>query len=167
MASSIWRRREPPSDRNGMSNSPCNLDLFERNLLDLPIGPAYSIYRTAMEMSRDGGERPSGFRNAVVPLRPARAPMRLWQRLRERLQRSARRPTPDHVEFDDEIRAHLELSAREQMLDGADAETARRRALESFGDLETVRQSMQRVWSRPWSAPITTLWQRIRRHDRI
>src|SRR5215208_3554812 len=44
-------------------------------------------------------------------------------------------------EVDDELAFHLEMRTRRLMADGLDAESARRVALQQFGDMESVRQS--------------------------
>ncbi len=53
---------------------------------------------------------------------------------------------PDDRELDDEIRAHLAISARERMDDGQDPEAARLAALREFGYVPAVHESMRRVW---------------------
>jgi predicted permease len=55
----------------------------------------------------------------------------------------------DEDDFQDEIRAHLALAAREKIADGADPETARYSALKEFGNVTLTREATRRVWT-PW-----------------
>jgi putative ABC transport system permease protein len=57
---------------------------------------------------------------------------------------------PDQREIDDEIRAHLALSIKERVEQGENPAAARRAALEEFGYVGAVRDSMRRVWYSRW-----------------
>ncbi len=69
---------------------------------------------------------------------------------------------PDERELDDEIRGHLALNVKERIERGQDPESARRAALQEFGYVPAVRESMRRVWySRAFDA-VTALGRDIR-----
>ena len=53
---------------------------------------------------------------------------------------------PNQHDFDDEIRGHLALSAKERMERGENPEAARSAALKEFGNLTLTRDSMRAVW---------------------
>src|SRR4051812_27104926 len=57
---------------------------------------------------------------------------------------------PDDRELDDEIRAHLAISARERVEAGEDPEAARLAALRELGYVPAVRESMRRIWYSRW-----------------
>ena len=57
---------------------------------------------------------------------------------------------PDERELDEEIRGHLALAIQERVERGKDPEAARRAALEEFGYLPHVRESMRAVWYSRW-----------------
>ena len=54
---------------------------------------------------------------------------------------------PDDRDLEDEIRSALELSIRERIERGEDPQSARQAALEEFGSIAAVRDSME-SWSR-------------------
>jgi predicted permease len=55
----------------------------------------------------------------------------------------------DEQDFQDEIRAHLAIAAREKMSDGADPKTAHYSALKEFGNVTLTTEATRRVWT-PW-----------------
>ena len=70
--------------------------------------------------------------------------------------------TPDDRDLEEEIRSHLELSIRERIERGEDPRSARQAALEEFGSIAAVRDSMHRVWySRGFDAALL-LFQEMR-----
>jgi len=69
---------------------------------------------------------------------------------------------PDDRELDDELRGHLALSIQHHLDRGADAATARRRALEELGYVGDVRASMRRVWYSRWFDAMSALVRDVR-----
>jgi predicted permease len=69
---------------------------------------------------------------------------------------------PDDRDLEDEIRSHLELSIRERIERGEDPQSARQAALEEFGSMAAVRDSMHRVWYSRWSDAMLLLFQEMR-----
>ena len=69
---------------------------------------------------------------------------------------------PDDHEFDEEIRCHLAISARERIEDGEDPDTARLAALRELGYIPAIRESMRRVWYSRWYDMAAALVQDIR-----
>jgi predicted permease len=57
---------------------------------------------------------------------------------------------PDDHELDEEIRAHLAISARERVESGDDPEAARLAALRELGYVPAIRESMRQVWYSRW-----------------
>jgi len=55
----------------------------------------------------------------------------------------------DNEDFQDEIRAHLAMAARDRMADGADEPSARLASLKDFGNLTLTTEAARRVWT-PW-----------------
>src|SRR5512134_3733615 len=70
--------------------------------------------------------------------------------------------TPDDRDLEDEIRSHLELSIRERIERGEDPRSARQAALEEFGSIAAVRDSLHRVWYGRWSDAMLLLFQELR-----
>ena len=60
-----------------------------------------------------------------------------------------RRLDLDEREFDEEVRAHLDMAQRERIAEGADPETARYAALKEFGNVTLTTEAARRVWT-PW-----------------
>jgi predicted permease len=56
----------------------------------------------------------------------------------------------DDKDFQDEIRAHLEMAERERMADGADPKSARQAALKDFGNVTLTREAAHSVWTPRW-----------------
>jgi predicted permease len=56
----------------------------------------------------------------------------------------------DEEDFEDEIRAHLEIAADERMAEGADPETARYASLKEFGNVPLTTEAARRVWTPRW-----------------
>ena len=69
---------------------------------------------------------------------------------------------PDDRDLEDEIRSALELSIRERIERGEDPQSARQAALEEFGSMAAVRDSMHRVWYSRWSDAMLLLFQELR-----
>ena len=69
---------------------------------------------------------------------------------------------PDDRDLEDEIRSALELSIRERIERGEDPQSARQAALEEFGSIAAVRDSMHRVWYSRWSDAMLLLFQEMR-----
>ena len=69
---------------------------------------------------------------------------------------------PDDRDLEDEIRSALELSIRERIERGEDTQSARQAALEEFGSMAAVRDSMHRVWYSRWSDAMMLLFQEMR-----
>ena len=69
---------------------------------------------------------------------------------------------PDDRDFDEEIRCHLAISARERIEDGEDPDTARLAALRELGYIPAIRESMRRVWYGRWFDAAVALWQDVR-----
>ena len=69
---------------------------------------------------------------------------------------------PDDRDLEDEIRSHLDLNIRERIERGEDPRSARRAALEEFGSILAVRDSMHRVWYSRWSDAVLSLFQEMR-----
>ncbi|HWF84515.1 MAG TPA: ABC transporter permease [Vicinamibacterales bacterium] len=55
----------------------------------------------------------------------------------------------DDDDFEEEIRAHLAISADERMADGADRQTARQASLKEFGNVTLTTEAARGVWT-PW-----------------
>ena len=60
-----------------------------------------------------------------------------------------RRRRLDDDDFNEEIRAHLAIAARERMADGADERSARLASLKEFGNVALTAEAARRVWT-PW-----------------
>ena len=60
-----------------------------------------------------------------------------------------RRRRLDEEDFQDEIRAHLAIAAREKMSDGTDPRSAHYSALKEFGNVTLTTEATRRVWT-PW-----------------
>ena len=69
---------------------------------------------------------------------------------------------PDDQDLDEEIRAHLALAIQERIERGEDPRSARLAALEEFGCIPAVRDSMHRVWYSRWSDAASSLFQEMR-----
>ena len=69
---------------------------------------------------------------------------------------------PDDRDLEDEIRSALELSIRERIERGENPQSARQAALEEFGSMAAVRDSMHRVWYSRWSDAMLLLFQEMR-----
>jgi predicted permease len=69
---------------------------------------------------------------------------------------------PDDRDLEDEIRSALELSIQERIERGEDPQSARRAALEEFGSISAVRDSMHRVWYSRWSDAMLSFLQELR-----
>ena len=69
---------------------------------------------------------------------------------------------PDDRDLEDEIRSALELSIRERIERGEDPQCARRAALEEFGSIAAVRDSLHRVWYGRWTDAMLLLFQEMR-----
>ncbi len=69
---------------------------------------------------------------------------------------------PDERDLDEEIRGHLALSIKERIDRGEDPKAARLAALEEFGYIPAVRDSMRRVWYGPWFDAVAALLQDMR-----
>jgi predicted permease len=69
---------------------------------------------------------------------------------------------PDDRDLEDEIRSALELSIQERIERGEDPQSARRAALDEFGSLQAVRDSMHRVWYSRWFDAMLSLFQEMR-----
>jgi predicted permease len=57
---------------------------------------------------------------------------------------------PDDRDIDEEIRSHIALSVQERIDRGDDPDVARRAALQEFGYVPAIRDSMHRVWFSRW-----------------
>src|SRR5215470_19181181 len=57
---------------------------------------------------------------------------------------------PDERDLEEEIRGHLALVIKERVDRGEDPAAARRAALQEFGYIPAVRDSMRRVWYGRW-----------------
>ena len=55
----------------------------------------------------------------------------------------------DDDDFQDEIRAHLQIAADEKIADGADEKNARFASLKEFGNVTLATEAARRVWM-PW-----------------
>jgi predicted permease len=69
---------------------------------------------------------------------------------------------PDEREFDDEIRGHLALSIQERIERGEDPASARRAALQEFGYVPAIRDSMRRVGFSRGLEAVDAFWQDVR-----
>ena len=69
---------------------------------------------------------------------------------------------PDDRELDEEIRAHLAISAKARIDDGEDPEAARLAALRELGYVPAIRESMRRVWYSRWFDAAAALGRDIR-----
>jgi putative ABC transport system permease protein len=69
---------------------------------------------------------------------------------------------PDDRDLDDEIRAHLAISAKQRMDEGEDPEAARLAALREFGYVPAIRDSMRRVWYSRWFDAAAAFGQDVR-----
>src|SRR5262245_53040602 len=69
---------------------------------------------------------------------------------------------PDDRDFDDELRANLNINIRERIERGEDPGAARRAALNELGYLPAVRDSMRRVWYSRWFDAVTALGREMR-----
>jgi predicted permease len=56
----------------------------------------------------------------------------------------------DEDDFQEEIRSHLEIAARERMADGADPKSARLASLKEFGNVTLTTEAARRVWMPRW-----------------
>jgi macrolide transport system ATP-binding/permease protein len=61
-----------------------------------------------------------------------------------------RRLDLDQREFDEEVRAHLDIARQERIADGADPETAHYAALKEFGNVTLTTEAARRVWTPRW-----------------
>src|SRR5262249_29292190 len=69
---------------------------------------------------------------------------------------------PNERDLDDEIRGHLAINIKERIERGEDPDAARRAALEEFGYIGAIRDSMRRVWYSRWFDAAAALWQEMR-----
>src|SRR5262252_1149807 len=69
---------------------------------------------------------------------------------------------PDDRDLEAEIRSALELSIQERIESGEDPRSARQAALQEFGSIAAVRDSMHRVWYSRWSDAMLSLFQEMR-----
>ena len=69
---------------------------------------------------------------------------------------------PDERDIDDEIRSHLALSIKERIDRGEDPVAARRAALDEFGYIAAVRDSIRRVWYSRWFDAAAALGREMR-----
>jgi predicted permease len=69
---------------------------------------------------------------------------------------------PDERDLDEEIRGHLALAIKERIDRGEDPRAARLAALEEFGYIGAVRDSMRRVWYDRWFDEAEALARDIR-----
>ena len=69
---------------------------------------------------------------------------------------------PEERDLDEEIRGHLALSIKERIDQGEDPEAARRAALQEFGYVPAIRDSMRRVWYSRWIDDAAALGQDMR-----
>src|SRR5687767_8677234 len=69
---------------------------------------------------------------------------------------------PDERDIDDEIRSHVALSIKERIERGEHPEAARRAALNEFGYIPAVRDSMRRVWYSRWFDAAAALGREMR-----
>jgi predicted permease len=69
---------------------------------------------------------------------------------------------PDERDIDDEIRGHIALSIRERIERGEDPVAARRAALEEFGYVPDIRNSIRRVWYSRWFDAAAALGREMR-----
>jgi putative ABC transport system permease protein len=69
---------------------------------------------------------------------------------------------PDEREIEDEIRGHVALSIKERIARGEDPAAARRAALQEFGYIPGVRDSMRRVWYSRWFDAAAALGREMR-----
>jgi predicted permease len=69
---------------------------------------------------------------------------------------------PDERELDEEIRGHLALSVMERVERGEDPGAARLAALQEFGYIPAIRDSMRRVWYSRWVDAAAALGQDMR-----
>ncbi|HEY2905904.1 MAG TPA: permease prefix domain 1-containing protein, partial [Vicinamibacterales bacterium] len=56
----------------------------------------------------------------------------------------------DERDFDEEIRGHLAIAARERMADGADRRSAHLASLKEFGNLTLTTEAVRGVWTPAW-----------------
>jgi putative ABC transport system permease protein len=69
---------------------------------------------------------------------------------------------PNERDLDDEIRGHLALSVQERIERGEDPDAARLAALQEFGYVPAIRESMQRVWHSRWTGAVADLGRDMR-----
>ena len=69
---------------------------------------------------------------------------------------------PDERDLDDEIRGHLALSVKDRIDRGEAPDAARRAALEEFGYVPSIRDSMRQVWYSRWFDAAADFWQDMR-----
>jgi predicted permease len=69
---------------------------------------------------------------------------------------------PGRDDFDDEIRGHIALGAKERIDRGEDPEAARLAALKEFGNVTLTRDSMRAVWRPRWLDMAEALGQDLR-----
>jgi putative ABC transport system permease protein len=69
---------------------------------------------------------------------------------------------PDERDLDDEIRSHLTLSVQDRIERGEDPAAARRAALQEFGHVPAIRDSMRRVWYSRWFEIVAALGRDMR-----
>ncbi len=69
---------------------------------------------------------------------------------------------PNERDLDEEIRGHLAINIKERIERGEDPDAARRAALEEFGYIGAIRDSMRRVWYGRWFDAAAALWQEMR-----
>lgn len=73
-----------------------------------------------------------------------------------------RRLDLDQREFDEEVRAHLDIARQERIADGADPETAHYAALKEFGNVTLTTEAARQVWTPPWLEVVRDLGSDIR-----
>src|SRR5206468_5445109 len=80
--------------------------------------------------------------------RPVRSSETLRKLIASWIERLKRRRL-DEDDFQEEIRAHLAMAAKERMEDGADQRSARLASLKEFGNVTLTTEAARRVWT-PW-----------------
>ncbi|MBP8275216.1 MAG: hypothetical protein KAY59_12335, partial [Acidobacteria bacterium] len=68
----------------------------------------------------------------------------------------------DDDDFQEEIKAHLAMAAKDKEADGADATSARQASLKEFGNVTLTREAARREWTPRWVDTLFDLVSDIR-----
>src|SRR5689334_21115442 len=73
----------------------------------------------------------------------------------------------DDRDFQEEVRAHLEMATAERMADGADRKSAELASLKDFGNVAITTEAARRVWIPSWVPTLHDFGSYIRYRERV